>query len=119
LIAVVFVLILVSIIGLKMTGNVVVTNYNYDDFAKCLTTNGVKMYGAYWCPHCTNQKQMFGGSWQYVNYIECALPDGGQAKTCSQAGIVGYPTWEFQDGKKISGELSLEQLSQYSNCLLA
>jgi len=29
----------------------------YDDFAKCLTQNGVKFYGTYWCPHCNNQKR--------------------------------------------------------------
>jgi len=26
-------------------------------FAKCLTENGAKMYGAYWCTHCENQKK--------------------------------------------------------------
>ena len=28
----------------------------YDGFAKCLSENGVKMYWAYWCPHCNDQK---------------------------------------------------------------
>src|SRR3989338_4753785 len=97
----------------------------YDDFAKCLTEKGAKMYGAYWCPHCINQKEDFGKSWQYVTYVECSLP-GGQAQTpvCKTAGIEGYPTWEFIDAEtqnktRASGELSFEQLSVYSGCPLA
>ena len=30
--------------------------------AKCLTSKDVKMYGTSWCPHCNNQKEMFGVS---------------------------------------------------------
>ena len=111
------ILMLTSIIGLKITGDVVNTG-NHDDFAKCLTASGAKMYGAYWCPHCTNQKKMFGESWQYVNYIECALSGGGQTDECNQAGIRGYPTWEFQGGTRANGELSLEKLSQFTGCPL-
>jgi hypothetical protein len=88
------------------------------DFAKCLSDKGVKMYGAYWCPHCNNQKKMFGDAWKDF-YIECALPSGnGQTQACQDAGINGYPTWVFQDGKKVEGELSFEELSQYSGCEL-
>ena len=91
----------------------------YDKFAKCLSDNGVKMYGAYWCPHCNNQKQLFGDSFNYINYIECSLPNrAGQTQVCIDAGIKAYPTWEFINGKRIEGELSFEQLSQNSNCKL-
>lgn len=89
----------------------------YDDFAKCLTEQGAKFYGAYWCPHCENQKGMFGNSIDYVNYIECSLPNrAGQTEECRQAEIESYPTWEFQDGKRVSGVMSFEQLSQNSGC---
>ena len=89
----------------------------YDDFAKCLTEQGAKFYGAYWCPHCENQKGMFGNSIDYVNYIECSLPNrAGQTEECIQAGIKSYPTWEFQDGKRVEGVMSFEQLSQNSGC---
>lgn len=91
----------------------------YDIFAKCLSDKDIKIYGAYWCPHCKSQKEMFGKSWKYINYIECSLPNrAGQKIVCNEAGIKAYPTWEFQDGKRIEGELSLEELSQYSNCSL-
>jgi hypothetical protein len=108
----------IGIFGFNVVGNETNTS-KYDNFARCLTENGVKMYGAYWCSHCNNQKQMFDDSWKYINYVECSLPNGaGQTQICKQAGITGYPTWEFQDGKRAEGELSLELLSQYSNCKL-
>lgn len=89
----------------------------YDNFAKCLSDSGIKMYGAYWCSHCKDQKKLFGGSWQYINYIECSLPNNaGQTQVCDEADINAYPTWEFRDGKIVEGGLSMEQLSQYSNC---
>jgi len=95
------------------------TNVNYDAFAKCLADEGVTMYGAFWCPHCQNQKEMFGDSWKFVNSIECSTPDGrGQTEVCQQAGITGYPTWEFQDGSRVSGEITLMGLSQKSGCRL-
>lgn len=91
----------------------------YDDFAKCLSEKGVVMYGAYWCPHCKNQEELFGGSWKLVNYVECSLPNrAGQTQLCSKAGITGYPTWEFSDGSRAEGELSLQQLSDKSGCSL-
>ncbi len=101
------------------TNNTASTKSKLDGFAECLTNNGVKMYGAYWCPHCSSQKQIFGDSWKYVNYIECSLPNrAGQTQICSDAKIEAYPTWEFQNGKRIEGELSFEQISQNSACEL-
>lgn len=91
----------------------------YDEFAKCLTENGVKMYGAYWCPHCKNQEELFGSSWKYVDYVECSLPNkAGQTQRCRSERINGYPTWEFQGGERVEGELSLQQLSEKSGCSL-
>ncbi|MEM4282495.1 MAG: hypothetical protein QXU88_02595 [Candidatus Woesearchaeota archaeon] len=90
-----------------------------DIFAKCLTDSGVKMYGAYWCPHCQNQKAMFGESWKYINYVECAIPnERGQTKECTKAGIMAYPTWVFGDGSRVSGEQTFAQLASKSGCKL-
>src|SRR3989304_10580480 len=84
----------------------------YDALAQCLTAKGVKMYGAYWCSHCQNQKKEFGSSWQYASYVECALPGNqGQTKECEDAGIKGYPTWVFPGGKQLPGEQSFETLA--------
>ncbi len=76
---------------------------------------GAKMYGAYWCPHCAHQKEMFGAAFRSINYIECD-PQGKNAKPklCSAAKITGYPTWEV-NGKQLVGVQSLEDLAKASN----
>lgn len=94
------------------------TSGEYDEFAKCLTEKNVKMYGAYWCSHCQNQKKAFGSSFQYIQYVECDQ-NGEQAPVCTQAGVTGYPTWIFPDGSKIAGEVTMNQLSAYSGCSLS
>ena len=48
----------------------------YDAFAQCLKDKGAIFYGAFWCPHCQNQKAMFGKSVQFLPYVECSTPDG-------------------------------------------
>lgn len=93
------------------------TSGNYDAFAQCLTDKGAKFYGAYWCSHCKSQKEMFGTSIEKVNYIECSTADGNsQTKVCEDAKIAGYPTWEFADGSRLEGEVSLEDLAQKTGC---
>jgi len=43
------------------------------ELAKYLRETGARMYGAYWCPHCSRQKELFGReAWSYVDYVECA-----------------------------------------------
>jgi hypothetical protein len=92
---------------------------NYDVFAQCLTDNGVKFYGAYWCPHCQNQKNLFGSSFNNVNYIECSLPEkSGQNELCNQENIKKYPTWEFADGNRVEDVIPLKELSRLSGCSL-
>ena len=92
----------------------------YDDFAKCLSGKNVKMYGAFWCPHCSNQKKTFGNSWQYVTYIECSTSDGrAQTQICQDQNIESYPTWESGDGKRLTGELTMLELSRLSGCALS
>lgn len=92
----------------------------YDQFAQCLGEKGATFYGAFWCPHCNNQKDLFGSSKKYLPYVECSLPNGnGQTQICIDKGIQGYPTWEFADGSRpFSGEVSLEDLSAQTGCLL-
>ncbi len=87
-----------------------------DALAKCLSEKGAKMYGAYWCPHCQNQKKDFGDSFQYVTYVECTAdgPNGNPA-ACELAGIQGYPTWII-NGVQYSGEQSLGTLAKVAGC---
>jgi glutaredoxin len=87
---------------------------NLDEFAQCLTDKKLTMYGAVWCPHCQNQKKLFGNAFKKVTYVEC--PDNPQL--CTEKGVKGYPTWITGDGKKLEGEQTLEQLAQETSCEL-
>lgn len=91
-----------------------------DGFAQCITDSGAKFYGAFWCPHCQAQKRMFGNSEKLLPYIECSTPDGqGQLEICKDAGVTGYPTWEFADGgERLSGEVELSVLAERTACTL-
>ena len=91
----------------------------YDEFAQCLTEEGVTMYGAWWCPHCERQKEEFGDAFSFVNYVECS-PAGTRSMSaaCKAEGIEGYPTWEYADGSRVSGEQRLETLATQTGCEL-
>ncbi len=74
-----------------------------------------KMYGTYTCPHCHDQKELFGKeAFSFIQYIECS-PAGknAQPKLCQAANIVGVPTWEIQ-GQFYTGVQSLEKLAEIS-----
>ncbi len=91
----------------------------YDTFAQCLDNSGAKFYGAFWCPHCVDQKELFGDSEDLLPYVECA--EGGknaQPALCTAEGVKGFPTWKFADGRTVSGVQSLEKLSEYTTCPL-
>lgn len=90
-----------------------------DTFASCLAEKGTKFYGAFWCPHCQNQKAMFGRSARLLPYIECSTPDGqSQLKICQDANVGGYPLWEFADESRLSGVVELEVLAEKTSCEL-
>jgi len=80
-----------------------------------LTATGAVMYSAYWCPHCHDQKQLFGKEASAkLKIIECA-PDGrnSQAALCASKNIQGFPTWEIK-GQLDSGQKTLFQLAALS-----
>lgn len=90
-----------------------------DGFTQCLKDKGAIFYGAFWCPNCQNQKTMFGNSKRLLPYIECSTPDGqAQLKDCREKNVEGYPTWEFSDGGREVGVLSLETLAEKTGCEL-
>jgi len=87
---------------------------NLDVFAQCLAEKGATMYGAEWCPHCKEQKKLFGGSWSLVPYVEC--PEN--ISLCLARGIEGYPTWLVSTSTRLVGTQSLEELSRATACPL-
>lgn len=111
----VLVLVLAAIVLIAVfTGGSASPNPALDVFAQCLASKGATMYGAYWCPHCQNEKKAFGDSFKYVSYVECTQ----ETAKCTAAGIRGFPTWIFPDGRRFEGEQGLNKLSQESGCPL-
>ncbi len=88
-----------------------------DPFARALalhlSANGAVMYGASWCPHCVEQKELFGASARRVPYVECSLggPGSRQASACVAAGIRQYPTWII-GGQRYHEVLTLSRLAE-------
>jgi thiol-disulfide isomerase/thioredoxin len=97
---------------------------NYDTFAQCLAKKGAVMYGAWWCPHCKEQKEKFGESFAYINYVECGTQDipldrSKQTEACKAKDIHRYPTWIFTTDKgeeRVEKILSMEELAEKTGC---
>jgi uncharacterized membrane protein len=85
------------------------------DLARRLNQAGARMYGAFWCSHCFDQKEAFGrAAMADFPYVEC-YPDGWRrgvdvAPACNAAGVRAFPTWRLPGGAMVEGELSLERL---------
>ena len=85
------------------------------ELADHLTSSGAVMYSAYWCPHCHEQKELFGRqASDRLQVVECA-PDGrnNQADLCRSKGLTGFPSWEI-NGEIDSGVRPLEELADLS-----
>ncbi len=83
------------------------------NFAKFLRDNNIVMYSAYWCPHCNDQKQLFGKkAVDELLIVECAK-DGkdNNYKLCQEKGIEGFPSWEINN-QILSGTMSLNELAE-------
>jgi hypothetical protein len=94
-------------------------NHRYDAFAQCLAAHQARMYGLYWCPHCIEQKEMFGQAFHYIPYTECAIKNSSElAAECKVAGVKLFPSWQFSMDPPKEGELSLDALSAKTGCSL-
>jgi uncharacterized membrane protein len=80
-----------------------------------LSAAGAVLYTAYWCPHCSEQKQLFGKeAASRLKVVECA-PDGrnNQAELCRAKKLQGFPSWEI-NGSIESGVKPLSVLAERS-----
>jgi uncharacterized membrane protein len=82
--------------------------------AKHLAESDAKEYVAYWCPHCHEQKLLFGKeAYQIINdniAVECAVDSPkGKPELCQAAKIPGFPSWVI-NGQIYSGVQNLEEL---------
>ncbi|MEO1094520.1 MAG: hypothetical protein AAFX01_06430 [Cyanobacteria bacterium J06638_28] len=83
--------------------------------AEHLTATGAKMYGAYWCPYCADQKDLFGNAVDAIPYVECdAAGKDPQPQLCQEKDIKAYPTWEI-NGEFYLGAHPLVTLAELSN----
>lgn len=81
--------------------------------AEHLTQSGAKMYGAWWCPHCHDQKQLFGQTAaKKIPYVECdAQGVNPQPDVCRAVPeLTGFPSW-MVNGQFLPGTQSLETLA--------
>ncbi len=83
--------------------------------ARHLEARGAKFYGASWCPHCQEQKALFGAAAAYLPYVECSPhgPRTPQATACAVKEISKYPTWII-DGRRIERILTTDLLAKLS-----
>lgn len=83
--------------------------------AEHLNRIGAREYGAYWCPHCYEQKQLFGAqAFGRLSYVECSRDaQSSQHELCQAKGVPSYPTWEI-GGQLYSGTQTLEHLAELS-----
>lgn len=72
-----------------------------------------RMFGAFWCSHCYDQKQAFGyEAMQSIPYIECDREGYNNKRAlCKEQDVPGYPTWEI-GGELFPGERSLDELRE-------
>lgn len=89
------------------------------ELARHLATVKAKEYVAFWCPHCHEQKLLFGkeayGELEKTGVkTECA-PESpkGKPEDCKSAGIKGFPTWVI-NGKQYGGVQNPEELAKAS-----
>lgn len=106
--------------------NPIVTTVSSDraiGVAKRLDAVGAKMYGAFWCSHCFEQKETLGAEAMKTGafYVEC-FPDGWE-RGKQMAGICleplngegqklqGFPTWVI-GGQVIEGDKTVAELEK-------
>ena len=83
--------------------------------AEHLSGSGAVLYTAYWCPHCHEQKELFGKeATARLKVVECAA-DGrnSQKALCDTKKLEGFPSWEI-NGRIDSGVKPLGRLAQLS-----
>jgi glutaredoxin len=88
---------------------------NADQQALCnwLRQKGAVFYGAWWCPACFQQKNLFGQeAGNRLPYVECDRDAAGRSR-CQEAAVRVFPTWVL-NGQRREGVQSLEELKSWS-----
>jgi len=81
--------------------------------AEHLDDSGAVFYGAFWCPACNEQKDIFGKAAEALPYFECS-PNGrnaGVAFECAAEEIRDFPTWVIGQ-RRLTGVQTPEDLAR-------
>ncbi|MFH1916828.1 MAG: hypothetical protein ABIJ21_06220 [Nanoarchaeota archaeon] len=107
---------LIGVLVVAFIISLLITRANTDEekinTAKCLTAQGFAMAGTSWCPHCEEQKEIFGSAFQYIDYYDCDL----EAQWCEEKHVEGYPSWVSPTGAASAGVKNLATLKKMSGC---
>lgn len=95
-----------------------------DDFARCLTAQGMKMYGSFQCSVCARERKLFGSAFRHIEEIEChPRGDHPQTERCMRMDVMKTPTWIIEhDGeevKRLEGYQSIDSLAEATGCTCA
>lgn len=90
------------------------SNAEQEALSAHLRARGAVFYGAWWCPACFQQKNLFGKqAGNSLPYVECDENDAGRQR-CQAAQIRAFPTWEMEGKPRLEGVQSLEELKDWS-----
>ncbi|SBO44656.1 hypothetical protein [Cyanobium sp. NIES-981] len=80
-----------------------------------LRARGAIFYGAWWCPACFQQKNLFGKeAGNSLPYVECDKSDQGRQR-CMAAEVRAFPTWDLKGKPRLEGVQNLEELKRWSD----
>lgn len=86
-----------------------------------LRAAGAIFYGAWWCPACFQQKNLFGKeAGNRLPYVECdpktpPPPRPGEGRQrCLAAGIRAFPTWVMPGRPRLEGVQTISELAAWS-----
>jgi hypothetical protein len=81
--------------------------------AHWLRQRGVIFYGAWWCPACFQQKNLFGKeAGNRLPYVECDKEEAGRQR-CVAADVRVFPTWVL-GVRRLEGVQTLDELKLWS-----
>ena len=107
-------------IGLYLISGVITRYTGYavseqviDDFAACLEQQDITLYINTETPEEILKKNEIINYLPYVKIMNCKR----DKETCDEIGIIGFPTWLINN-QIITGELTLQDLSEFSGCRL-
>jgi hypothetical protein len=78
-----------------------------------LRQRGAIFYGAWWCPACFQQKNLFGKqAGNRLPYVECDKDETGRQR-CVAANVRAFPTWVL-GSQRLEGVQTVEELKTWS-----